>query len=286
MRELGHAHGRIALDHCLVMGIVNRTPDSFYDGGRMGLEESVSFALGMVEEGAEILDLGAVKAGPGTEVSEEEELARLVPLVEEIARRTDVPLSIETSRPSVVAAAVEAGAGIVNDVTGLSDPDMGSVVAATGAGLVVMHNGGQVRGRPRRPRYEDVVADVISSWSRSIAEVTDAGVSRENIVVDAGLDFGKTTYHSLELVRRLDEQVALGLPLLVAASRKDMVGESLSLPLEERLEGSLAVAVLAAHAGAAIVRVHDVRETSRAVRMAEAVGGLRSPSSPVRGLWD
>jgi dihydropteroate synthase len=283
---LEYAGGSVELDHCLVMGIVNRTPDSFFDGGRMGLDASVQFALGLVAEGAEILDLGAVKAGPGVEVSEGEELDRLIPLVEGVAGATDVPISVETARGAVVRSAVAAGAAIVNDVSGLADPDLGTAVVESGAALIVMHNGGQIRGRPRHPVYEDIVATVLECWERLTTAALGAGVPRERIVVDAGLDFGKTTFHSLELVRRLDEQVAAGWPVLVAPSRKDVVGETLELPPEERLEGSLALAVLAAYLGASIVRVHDVRATARAVRMAEAVSRRRSPGSPVRGLWD
>lgn len=283
---LEYAGGGVELDHCLVMGIVNRTPDSFFDGGRMGLEASVEFALGLVDEGAEILDLGAVKAGPGAEVGELEELERLIPLVEAVASASDVPISVETARGGVVRAAVEAGAAIVNDVSGLFDPELTAAVAETGAALIVMHNGGQIRGRPRHPVYEDIVIDVLDHWEKLTTKAIEAGVQRERIVVDAGLDFGKTTFHSLELVRRLDEQVAAGWPVLVAPSRKDVVGETLELPPGERLEGSLALAVLAAYMGAAIVRVHDVRATARAVRMAEAVSRRRSPGSPVRGLWD
>jgi dihydropteroate synthase len=268
------------------MGIVNRTPDSFYDGGRMGLDESVAFAEELVGEGAGILDLGAVKAGPGPGVPEDEEVRRLLPLVERIAARTDVPLSVETARASVARAAVEAGASIVNDVTGLADDSLAAACASSGAALVVMHHGGQIRGRPRNPRYEDVVADVVEVCESVAARAEDAGVGRDSIVIDPGLDFGKTTFHSLEIMRRLDEIVATGRPVLVAPSRKDVVGETLGLPLEDRLEGTLALVALSVAAGAAIVRVHDVRAAARVVAMVEAVAGRRPPTAPVRGLWE
>jgi dihydropteroate synthase len=271
---------------CGVMGIVNRTPDSFYDGGRMGLDDSVRHAVRLVEEGADILDLGGVRAGPGPEVGEREEAERLLPLVDALSRETDVLLSVETHRASVASAAVAAGASIVNDVTGLSDEALAPVVAASGARLVVMHHGGQIRGRPRNPRYDDVVAAVSESLLALADEAIAAGVPRERIVVDAGLDFGKNTWHSLELVRRTAELTRLGYPLLVAPSRKDVVGETLGLPLDERLEGTLALVALSVLGGAAIVRVHDVRATVRTVRMVEAVEGRRPPAAPLRGLWE
>lgn len=272
-------------DRCLVMGIVNRTPDSFYDGGRMGLGQSVEHGLRLVEEGADLLDLGGVRAGPGPAVGEQEETERLLPLVEALAG-AGVPLSVETHRAAVAERAVAAGASVVNDVTGLSDPDLAGVVAHTGARLVVMHHGGQIRGRPRNPRYDDVVVEVSESLLALADEAVSDGVPRDRIIVDAGLDFGKNTWHSLELVRRTAELAALGFPLLVAPSRKDVVGETLDLPPDQRLEGTLALVALSVAGGAAIVRVHDVRAAVRTVRMVEAVEGRRAPAAPVRGLWD
>lgn len=268
------------------MGIVNRTPDSFYDGGRMGLDVSVEHAARLVAEGADLLDLGGVRAGPGPPVDEAEESDRLLPLVEALAREVGVPLSVETHRATVAKAALAAGASIVNDVTGLSDPALARVVAAAGAKLVVMHHGGQIRGRPRNPRYDDVVAAVRDQLLAYAAAARAAGVPGDSIIVDAGLDFGKNTWHSLELVRRTHELTTLGYPLLVAPSRKDVVGETLDLPPDERLEGTLALVALSVAGGAAIVRVHDVGATVRAVRMTEAVMGRRAPAAPVRGLWE
>lgn len=283
---LRHARGHLSLDCCLVMGILNRTPDSFYDGGRMSLEACMRLAAGLEEHGADILDVGAVKAGPGDEVSEQEETARLLPLVEELAARIHIPLSVETGRPRVAARALQAGAAILNDVTGLEDPALAGVAAEEGAALVLMHHGGQLRGRPLNPRYEDVVAAVVEEWGRLAARATSAGVGPESIVADPGIDFGKTTFHSLELVRRLPELVAAGYPLLMAASRKDVVGETLALPPDDRLEGSLALVALAVRDGVRIVRVHDVKETVRVVRIVEAVDGRRRPGAAVRGLWE
>ncbi|HYN36616.1 MAG TPA: dihydropteroate synthase, partial [Actinomycetota bacterium] len=254
-----HATGRIESEHCLIMGTVNRTPDSFYDGGRTGLDESVDFALRMVDEGAALLDLGGVKAGPGEEVDEAEETNRLIPLVEGLAAKTSAPLSIETARPRVAQKGLEAGASIVNDVSGLAHPGLAEVAAERNAALIVMHHGGQIRGRPRNPRYDDVVIDVKDTLMDLADRAVKAGIGANSIVIDPGLDFGKTTMHSLELVRRLDELTALPWPVLVAPSRKDVVGETLGLPVEERLEGTLALVALSVVAGAAIVRVHDVR---------------------------
>jgi dihydropteroate synthase len=276
----------LSFERCLVMGIVNRTPDSFYDGGRMGLAESVKHALALLEAGADLLDVGGVKAGPGPHVPESEERERLLPLIAALASEAGVPLSVETHHASVAAAALDAGASIVNDVTGLSDPGLARVVAEADAGLVVVHNGGQIRGRPRNPRYEDVVAAVREGLLERVDEACAAGVATDRIIVDGGLDFGKNTFHSLELVRRTDELAGLGYPLLVAPSRKDVVGETLDLPPGERLEGTLALVALSVWGGASIVRVHDVRPAVRTVRMVEAVMGRRHPAEPVRGLWE
>ena len=268
------------------MGIVNRTPDSFYDGGRMGLDESVEHAVRLSEEGADILDLGGIKAGPGEHVSAGEEADRLLPLVEALAGTAGARLSVETDRARIAARALAAGASIVNDVSGLSDPGLARVCAATGSSLVLVHHGGQIRGRPRHPRYADVVEEVAMTWTELAGVAVSLGMPRESLVMDPGLDFGKTTFHSLELVRRLDELTALGSPVLVAPSRKDIVGETLDLPLQDRLEGTLALVALAVSKGAAIVRVHDVARSVRTVRMVEAAMGRRSPQAPVRGLWE
>jgi dihydropteroate synthase len=284
-KRLRHARGEVIFDHCFVMGIVNRTPDSFYDGGRMDLDEARSHALKLVEEGADILDIGAVKAGPGEPVDEKTEGERLLPLLESLAD-TPALVSVETSRPSVARTALQSGAAIINDVSGLTDGTLAAVCAEFGAAIVLMHHGGQLRGRPLNPRYADVVSDVKAKWSELVGLAVANGLANDQVIVDPGLDFGKTTFHSLELVRRVDELVEVGWPVMVAASRKDVVGEALGLAPEERLEGSLAVAALAVAAGTDIVRVHDVRQTVRTVQMVEAVVGRRDPETALRGLWD
>jgi dihydropteroate synthase len=175
---------------------------------------------------------------------------------------------------------------MLNDVSGLADDGLASVAAEHRAWLLLMHNGGQIRGRPRHPRYHDVVSSVISSWREMATRAQAKGVPPDRIVVDPGIDFGKTTFHSLELLRRLPELREAGWPLLVAPSRKDVIGETLDLAVEERLEGTLALVALCARERVDIVRVHDVAAAARVVRMIEAVDGRRPPDAPVRGLWD
>ena len=284
--KLQHARGTLDLDRCVVMGIVNRTPDSFYDGGRMELGRALEHALALVAEGAGLLDIGAVKAGPGAEVSEQEEMDRLVPLVEALAKETEVPVSIETGRPNVAREAFAVGAAILNDVTAFADEDLATVCAEAKGAVVLMHHGGQLRGRPLNPTYADVVKAVKAEWKRLEKIAVAAGIGTDSIVVDAGLDFGKTTFHSLELMRRLDEQVRVRRPLLLAPSRKDVVGESLDLAPGERLEGTLALVAIGVLGGVSIVRVHDVRASVRVVEMVETVKGTRAPTAPIRGLWE
>jgi dihydropteroate synthase len=283
--RLRHSTGVLETERCLVMGILNRTPDSFFDGGRMDLDASVTHAAALADAGADLIDVGAVKAGPGEEVPEDEEIRRLLPVVEALAGK-GMMISVETGRPSVASAALAAGASVINDVSALADPGLAPACAAGGAALVLMHNGGQLRGRPRHPRYDDVVADVAECWERLAERARAAGVSDDSLVVDPGLDFGKTVWHSLELVRRLEELVGRGRPVLVAPSHKDVVGESLGLGLADRLEGTLALVALSVLRGAAMVRVHDVAPAVSTVAMVEAVMGRRRPLAAVRGLWE
>ncbi len=270
-----------------VMAIVNRTPDSFSDAGRhYALQAAVDHALAQVAEGADIVDVGGVKAGPGLHVSPEEEHARVLPFVEAFRRVSDVPLSVDTFRARIAADALAAGADLVNDVSGMVEPEIADVVAAhPGAALVVMHAGGQMRSRPFRPVYlPDVTTAVVATCRRLAAEAQRRGVRPEQVVVDPGHDFGKNTAQSLEITRRLGELAALGHPVLVALSNKDFLGEVLDRPVHERTEASLAAAVSAVHFGARIVRVHDTRATVRAIRTTEAILGWRAPAASARGL--
>lgn len=271
----------------LVMAIVNRTPDSFYDKGRTyELGKAVEHALAQVEQGADIVDVGGVKAGPGSYVDPEQERERIVPFVEAFRGQSDAPLSIDTFRASVAAAALDAGADLINDVSGMCEPEIADVVAARpGTGLVVMHPGGPVRTRPFRPDYRpDVTTDVVDTCRGLAEEALRRGVPREAVVVDPGHDFGKTTAQSLEVTRRLPELVALGFPVLVALSNKDFLGETLGVPVDQRVEASLACAVVSVMLGARMVRVHETLQTVRAVRTVEAVLGWRPPAAEARGL--
>jgi len=261
--------------HVAVMAIVNRTPDSFYDRGATdGLAAAVAAGRAAVDAGADIVDVGGVKFAPGPPVPIAEEIARVVPVVRELA--SIVPVSVDTFRPEVARAAIEAGAAMINDTTGLRDPAMAEVVAAGGAAVVVAHSLAAPRTPYPRPQYSDVVAEVTAFLRERTAVARDHGVAADRIVVDPGHDLNKNTRHSLELTRRLGE-LDLGFPLLVALSNKDFVGETLDRDRTERMPGSLAAAVYAALHGARIVRAHNVRETVDAMRMVEAIAGWREP---------
>lgn len=268
----------------LVMGIVNRTQDSFFDEGRTWeLEQAVSAGLRAAEEGADIVDVGGVKFAPGDPLDPAEEAARVVPVIEQLRRELpgDVLLSVDTFHASVARAALEVGADLINDTTGLSDPRMAGEVARAGASLVLTHSVAEPRRPFPRPRYEDVVEEVRDFLAARLERALEAGITRERIVLDPGPDLNKNTQQTLEVLRDWGEYAALGLPLLAALSRKDFVGESLGLPKEERLAGSLAAAAWTIRLGARILRVHDVRETVRMVRMLEVLAGWREPTGPL-----
>ncbi|HWC43715.1 MAG TPA: dihydropteroate synthase [Actinomycetota bacterium] len=268
-----------------VMAILNRTPDSFYDrGATFGFGAALAAGQRALAEGADWLDVGGVKGGPGPPVSEAEELERVVPLVEALRERTEAVLSVDTYRPGVARRALAAGADVVNDPSGLRDPHMAEVAAEAGAGLVVMHTAGPPRTRPHRSAYADVVAEVRAFLADRAAVAQSRGLPADRLIVDPGHDFHKNTFHSLELTRRLGELADLGHPVLVALSNKDFVGETLDLPIDQRLEGSLAAVAFSVAAGASIVRVHQVRASVRVVRMVEAILGRRPPAVTRRGL--
>lgn len=268
----------------LVMGIVNRTQDSFFDEGRTWeLEQAVSAGLRAAEEGADIVDVGGVKFAPGDPLDPAEEAARVVPVIEQLRRELpgEVLLSVDTFHASVARAALEVGADLINDTTGLSDPRMAEEVARAGASLVLTHSVAEPRRAFPRPRYEDVVEEVRDFLAARLERALEAGITRKRIVLDPGPDLNKNTQQTLEVLRDWGEYAALGLPLLAALSRKDFVGESLGLPKEERLAGSLAAAAWTIRLGARILRVHDVRETVRMVRMLEVLAGWREPAGPL-----
>lgn len=270
-----------------VMAIVNRTPDSFYDrGATFALDRALAHARTQISEGADLVDVGGVKAAPGAAVPLGEELDRIVPFVEALRADSDVPISVDTFRAEVAAAALDAGADVVNDVSGMVEPEIADVVAARpGRVLVVMHPGGPPRTRPFRPVYDpDCTTDVVRTCARLVEAAQARGVAADRLIVDPGHDFGKTTAQSIEVTRRLGELAALGYPVLVALSRKDFLGEALGgVPPAERLEASLACAALSVAAGARLVRVHDTAATVRAVRATEVLCGLRPPPLALRG---
>lgn len=268
-----------------VMAIINRTPDSFYDrGATFALGAALDAADRAIAAGADWLDVGGVKAGPGDEVSEAEELERVIPFIDKVRAQTDLVISVDTYRPEVARVALAAGADVVNDPSGLRRPEMADVVAAAGAGLVVMHTGGPPRSRPHRSAYADVVTEV-GVFLRDRAVVAQhRGVGAGQLIFDPGHDFHKNTFHSLELTRRLGELAGLGYPLLVAVSNKDFLGEALDLPPDQRVEASLAAAVVSVMNGANIVRAHQVEATVRAVRTTGAILGRRPPAVTRRAL--
>lgn len=262
-----------------VMAVINRTPDSFFDkGATYALDKAVEASLRAVKDGADWLDIGGVPFGRGPVVTLEEELERVVPVVAAIAAKSDVVISVDTFSAAVASAAIAAGASVINDTSGLFDPDMASAVAATDATLVLTHSMSPPRAEPPRPEYVDVVDEVIAFLRDRIARAKAAGIPDERIIVDPGHDLNKNTYHSLELTRRLHEIAALGYPTLAAVSNKDFVGETIDRKQGERLEGSLAAAVFCILEGARIIRMHDVPATVAAVHMTEAILGWREPA--------
>ena len=281
----------VAGDRALIMAIVNRTPDSFYDRGATFADDAAKeAAYRVVADGADIVDVGGVKAGPGAMVDVDEEIARVVPFIEWL-RGTfpDRVISVDTWRAEVAKQACAAGADLINDTWGGADPDLAAVAAEFGAGLVCSHTGGAVpRTRPFRVNYglsergvvDDVIAEVTSAAERAVA----LGVRRDGVVIDPTHDFGKNTYHGLSLLRHLKELVNTGWPVLMALSNKDFVGETLGVGLTERLEGTLAATALAAADGAAMFRVHEVGPTRRVLEMVASIQGARPPKRTVRGL--
>lgn len=270
-----------------VMAIVNRTPDSFYDKGATFAQDAALRAVELaVADGADIIDIGGVKAGPGAPVDAAEEMRRTIATVSAVRERfPQVVISIDTWRAEVAREAVAAGADLLNDTWAGADPALAQVAAETGAGLVCSHAGGLTpRTRPHRAAFDDVVADVISTVTGLALRAQRLGVRPDGIVIDPAHDFGKNTRHSLEISRRLDELTATGWPVLVALSNKDFIGETLDLPVDQRLSGTLAATALAAWLGARIFRAHQVRETRQVLDLVASVRGQRPPAVSRRGL--
>jgi len=250
-----------------IMGILNMTPDSFSDGGKYNtLEKGIERALQMIEEGADIIDVGGESTRPGyTPVDEEEEIRRIIPVIERLSKISDVIISVDTMKANVALRALEAGAHIVNDVWGLQkDPKMAEVVAKYKAGVVMMHNS-------ILAEYDDVVKSIIEFLKKSIEIAEKAGIQRDQMIVDPGIGFGKTLEHNLEVMNRLEELKILGLPVLLGTSRKSMIGKVLNLDVEDRLEGTAATVAVGIVKGVDIIRVHDVKEMSRVAKMTDAM---------------
>ncbi|HBW2223051.1 dihydropteroate synthase [Klebsiella quasipneumoniae] len=260
------------LSHPHVMGILNVTPDSFSDGGAHNSQiEAVKHANLMINAGATIIDIGGESTRPGAaEVSVEEELARVIPVVEAIAQRFEVWISVDTSKAEVIRESARAGAHIINDIRSLTEPGALQAAAETGLPVCLMHMQGQPKTMQEAPKYEDVFADVERFFNEHIVRCEQAGIAKEKLLLDPGFGFGKNLTHNYQLLARLGEFHHFGLPLLVGMSRKSMVGQLLNVGPSERLNGSLACAVIAAMQGAQIIRVHDVKETVEALRVVEA----------------
>ncbi|MFX1758333.1 dihydropteroate synthase [Rhodococcus gordoniae] len=277
----------VATDRALVMAIVNRTPDSFYDRGATFEDDAALAAVDRaVTEGADLVDIGGVKAGPGEVVDSDEEIRRVVPFVAAIRERyPDVLISVDTWRSEVARRALGEGADLINDTWAGADPELVAVAAELGAGIVCSHTGGAVpRTRPHRVRYADVVDEVAAEVAAAADAAARAGVASDSILIDPTHDFGKNTHHGLALLRHVDVLVKTGWPVLMALSNKDFVGETLGVELADRLEGTLAATALAAAAGARMFRVHEVAATRRVVDMVAAIAGTRPPVRTVRGL--
>nr|WP_155826924.1 dihydropteroate synthase [Jongsikchunia kroppenstedtii] len=269
------------------MAIVNRTPDSFYDRGAAFTDDAAKRRVDQaVAEGADLVDIGGVKAGPGEDVDADAEVRRVVPFIAWVrGQHPDVLISVDTWRAEVAREACAAGADLINDTWAGADPGLVEVAAAARAGIVCSHTGGATpRTRPYRVRYADVVGEVTADIVAGAERARAAGVAADSILIDPTHDFGKNTHHGLALLRGLNNLVNTGWPVLMALSNKDFVGETLGVGLDERLEGTLAATALAASVGARVFRVHEVAATRRVVDMVAAIAGTRPPARTVRGL--
>jgi len=259
-----------------VMGVLNVTPDSFSDGGDFFcLDKAVARALQMEAEGAAIVDIGGESTRPGAvPVAVDDEIGRVVPVIEALQSQLKVPISIDTRKPEVMRAAIQAGAGFINDINGLRDPGALEMAAECAVPVCLMHMQGEPRSMQADPRYENVVDEVAEFLQQRVSACAQAGIRRERILLDPGFGFGKTVVHNLRLLKRLDELTRLGLPIVVGLSRKSMIGQLLGLEPGERLPASIALAVLAVERGARLVRSHDVAATWQALQMKAALKNI------------
>ena len=256
-------------NHTYIMGILNITPDSFSDGGKWNhLDEALRHTEAMIADGADIIDIGGESTRPGhTPVSAEEEAQRVLPVIEAVRKRFDIPISVDTFKSSVAESAIQAGADLVNDIWGLKyDPDLAGVIARKNAPCCLMHN-------RKEPDYTDFIADFLKDMQETIDIAKKAGIADENIILDPGVGFGKTYENNLEIINKLECMHTLGYPILLGTSRKSVIGLTLDLPADQRMEGTVATTVIGVMKGVAFVRVHDVKENYRALKMTEAILG-------------
>lgn len=257
-----------------LMGVLNVTPDSFSDGGRFfKLEEAIKQGLKLTEEGVDMIDIGGESTRPGSEpVTIEEELRRVIPVIEELAKRIDLPISIDTYKSGVAKEALDSGALMVNDISGLRyDPEMKKVIAEYDVPLVLMHIKGTPKNMQENPKYENLLEDIKSYLNQSISIAEEAGIGEDKIIIDPGIGFGKTLDDNLKILKNLVEFKSLGKPVMIGVSRKSFIGKILDLPTDERLEGSLASMAAAIMNGANILRVHDVKESKRVAKLVDAI---------------
>lgn len=261
-----------------VMGVINTTPDSFSDGGQFDTtDKALRYAMQLIDDGVDILDIGGESTRPGSQnVDASEELARTIPLIQAIRKESDVQISIDTNKPVVMQQAVAEGANLINSIWALRQDDVLAVAAQSGAAVCLMHMQGTPETMQQNPCYDDVVSEVIEYLRQRIEAAVEAGIARENIIVDPGFGFGKTLQHNLLLLKSLAQLKALDVPLLVGLSRKSMIGTILNKPLDQRLYGSISTAVIAAMQGADIIRVHDVAQTIDALAIVDAVNGVQT----------
>ncbi len=267
------SHSKNDLPTTKIMGIINLSPDSFYPDSRVPtVADALKVAERMIEEGADYLDVGAESSRPGAKpISEDEELAIILPVVSQLCKNFSVPVSVDTYKPGVAQKVLEEGAAIINDITGLRSPEMAPIIAEYDAGVVIMHMLGTPATMQEDIHYDDCVGEIRQFLEQGIQTAEAAGIAPERIWVDPGIGFGKTVEHNLEIIARLETFSALGKPLLLGTSRKSFIGKILDLPVAERLEGSLATAVIGVIKGAEILRVHDVLETCRAIRIVSEI---------------
>lgn len=269
------------------MAVINRTPDSFYDrGATFALDAAVAASLTAVDDGADWIDIGGAPFAPGPALPVAQEIDRVVPVVEALRAESDCVISVDTFEPEVARRGIEAGATVINDTTGLQDPRLAAVVAESTATLIITHSLARPRTHYPRPDYKDVAADVAEFLARRVDLAISLGIPEDRLIIDPGHDLNKNTLHSLELTRNLSRITRLGIPTLVAVSNKDFIGETLDVPREGRLAGSLAAAVACILQGARIVRMHNVPETVAAVRMTEAILGFRPPAYQLHNMGE